>query len=416
MSDNKIHNLSEYFAKIEELNLQDYISRGECRKYPRIQASAFRPFEKTGKYYTKEHQREFYNYIGNSLTEMQRKHFLAYSQHSGLPTNLIDFTTSPLVSLFFACYGENAAEGTSGYVYFIRKERLLPVDLEMESGYNGELLKGIDESGNYVIDKWINKFYTNNDDCVNYNDPEFIEEYIKMLLSFLAFVKEQQSDYTQTEMYTELVEFCVKFEAEAAWTVEHCNSYERFESLNELLYIKLQKLMEILEAGNIIEDVVRTDGILHEYHYPDILYNRFVAKGDDAWADRLVTESGEYNAISDRELLHILLDCCMEFAMYSTKQNYYLPVYATYSPPNISGRVSMQNSVFICQTYYEAMRSRNELVPKPILVTQQIVPDVVLEICDKEKMLAQLDMVGINLKTIYGDHDNIAQYIKSKLF
>ncbi len=32
---------------------------------------------------------------------MQRKHFLAFSQHYGLPTNLLDFTSSPLISSIF---------------------------------------------------------------------------------------------------------------------------------------------------------------------------------------------------------------------------------------------------------------------------------------------------------------------------
>lgn len=52
---------------------------------------------------------------------------------------------------------------------------------------------------------------------------------------------------------------------------------------------------------------------------------------------------------------------------------------------------------------------------KDILVAQKIVPDVTLKICDKKHILEDLDMVGINLKTVYGDDDNIAKYVKNKL-
>ena len=150
----KIHNLSEYFSLIEKLELQECISRGESGKFSRILASAFRPFEQCGKYYTKAQQQEFYHYIGNHLTEMQKKHFAAYAQHCGIPTNLIDFTTSPLVSLFFASYDEGKMVDSSGYVYFMKKKRLLPIDEQVEAGYSGELMTFPESDHDDLLDKW----------------------------------------------------------------------------------------------------------------------------------------------------------------------------------------------------------------------------------------------------------------------
>lgn len=43
-------------------------------------------------------------------------------------------------------------------------------------------------------------------------------------------------------------------------------------------------------------------------------------------------------------------------------------------------------------------------------------PDVVIVIENKEKVLQELDFMGINEKFIYGDYDSIARYIRKKVF
>ncbi len=118
--------LLDYIQIIKEQGLDDFISRGENDQYPQINAAAFR---KNDSLDIQSMVNEFEAYIGNSLTEMQKQHFLAFSQHYGLPTNLLDFTYSPLVSLYFACSGHYESDG---YVYFLDAKRRIDITGHLE--------------------------------------------------------------------------------------------------------------------------------------------------------------------------------------------------------------------------------------------------------------------------------------------
>ena len=122
----RVESLLDYIQVMKEERLEECISRGENARYPQICAAAFR---RNGSLDIQAMVDEFQSYIGNSLTEMQNRHFLAFSQHYGLPTNLLDFSYSPLISLYFACSGNEEKEG---YVYFLSKERLIDITRNLD--------------------------------------------------------------------------------------------------------------------------------------------------------------------------------------------------------------------------------------------------------------------------------------------
>lgn len=119
--DYSIDNLKDYIEIIEKLDdnpLNEAISpilyRGESKNYyesnynrPSFNSSAFRDNQiegyETGSKLPFQKNIDAFRYeVWNEIDNDTRKHFLAFSQHHGIKTNLLDFSQNPLVGLYFA--------------------------------------------------------------------------------------------------------------------------------------------------------------------------------------------------------------------------------------------------------------------------------------------------------------------------
>jgi len=371
-----ITGVKDFFNLLEEqqLNFCEYYSRGESRKYDNGELMSSATRESDGKYLDSICIKEFYDCIGNELTDMQNEHFMAYAQHHELPTQLLDFTESPLVSLFFACNKHNEKNHKkTGYIYFTQKKRCINIRYEISDtnsvGHNipiKNLLFNMSGSPSYLTE-----MAPHFRDCFGISNKKYGSTDI--------VTTDAQKFYGALEAIINAFNLGDSF-------IEKLNE---FRGNNEKSYMEWSSLLK--------EDMIKP--LLKK-----IKRNRY--------DEEVNTKMKEFLSKSDMfiRLLPIFICLSIYYRTFSGGEQLMMdfPLYFTYNPPEICNRVAAQSSLFI---YQLAWKSSNKSISY-----QRITPDFTLKIEgeNKTKILKELDTLGINMKSIMGGHDAIAQYIKWK--
>lgn len=113
--------LEELFGLIDSdrLSMNKFVFRGQVDKDWNIQASLFRDINiaKTEHKILERYLNKFPEFSSQSMVNI-----FADMQHYGIPTRLIDWTTNPLVALFFAC---NKQPDKDGRLYFYPRNKVM---------------------------------------------------------------------------------------------------------------------------------------------------------------------------------------------------------------------------------------------------------------------------------------------------
>ena len=92
--------------------------------------------------------------VGHRLTDIEKHNILAFSQHYGLPTNLLDITSNPLNALFFACH-----ESTNkGYVYIYPKREFIDIS-KIVNAFPQESIIDLFLSGSNLVVNEIHRLF-----------------------------------------------------------------------------------------------------------------------------------------------------------------------------------------------------------------------------------------------------------------
>jgi len=340
---------------------------------------------------------------------MQRDNFLAFSQHHGLPTSLIDFSYSPLISLFFACYGES---NNNGFIYFIDNKRLINVNSLIGNGFSKNLLQNLFEFKDDFekLKKQIEekKFLKG---AVYYDALCNLVNMISLVYPKGCIVEPLK--YALYGYSKELMQ------------------YHKSNNPNEPLkiYSESEKELEFSYVATLVLRVITSS------FYAGSFVNH-LEKHDLEKAQKICDKIPRLESIDDYIWAFMFV---FKFVMKvlinnGSMPNFELPFYLAYTPPEMINRIMNQRSIFIYQLSYENYFTNenaeefssiiakikgkeydSDVIKCNILCLQKIIPDFTIEISDKAKILKELDCLGINLKSIYGDYDSIAKYIKSKL-
>lgn len=397
MKAHRVKTVSEYIKIIENLGMEDYIYRGQIHPYYEIKASGFRPYlggwtsDKICDIYKMSD--EFYKKVLRNLSEDEKSHFIAYCQHHGVPTSLVDFSYSPLVALFFSCEGKS--EMTFSISELIGNHTV--DDLEKDS-----VLKDI------LIHNLINK--SRKDFYSDFGQVYMIKR--KRLIDITDIVVELKGRSLFEQM---LVDRDIRIK------LGH-RIINQFEDLGEEDSVRyILNLISIYEKNEM--DFYDYLGVSHSkekeniFIYADKLKKRDMNNAFDELYEFIINEFEDETIVYDFYeeknkfgIAYFLLFYNLVYLLkqYPDKHMCTLDFYFTYMPPNLFSRLENQKGLFIYQPY---LYTRDWVYEYNELIIQQLCPDVKIEIDNYNAIIKELDCMGINAGFLYGDIDSIAKTI-----
>lgn len=413
----RVNSVSEYIKELEALGIENYIYRGQNEPYFGIQANGFRPYMggwDTDKIYNiDEISKSYFEQVVSKLTEEEKEYFLAFCQHYGIPTNLIDFSYSPLIALFFACQGKQAPSFNLSELVGDLTVDALKKDSSAQQMLISNLINKLEKP---MLSQYAQIYLLNKKWLVDITDillqvgqNNFLESIynnsdirIQLIYRLVNLFENSQINIREiAECLIQIIE-CYRTNGTNLWgeycTQEDISNFETDEDEN--LFSFQRRLKE--------EDLQEVIFSLYTYVYNEMEDERIPLESDIF--DHYPKDINVYHlsATTYIMLLANLVQIFHNDRNGSEKLILNLKIYFTYQPANLFDRINAQKGLFVYQPYFY---SCDTVYDFNILSVQNIIPDVTIEINNYQAILSELDVLGINLGGVYGDLDNIAKSV-----
>ncbi|MBT2626032.1 FRG domain-containing protein [Bacillus sp. ISL-32] len=350
-----VKDLASYIRIFSSGNYKNYYFRGEPTNYDETISSALRG---DSKYSFIEMRNEFKKEVWHKLSLDERTYFTAFAQHHGIPTNLIDITTSPLVALYFAC--EN---------------------------YNNPFGKDHDEDRGYVY-LFEDNFVDITNILTKFEDENLLELYA----------------YNRENLLFDMYIIFLEFEKKKPY-----HFYKYIKKLNNDYHYYFGKGLDKKPIPKRFVPYKNGDYKREIWRY---IFN--IMNDNEEAKDFLKQIQNTFKVVSDEVLLYTLyLQKFLQNILNFTEPIWWFNIMPNfkYAPILTFERGRNQQGLFIYQTYLEFIE---QVYNAEIFAQQRVWPDQIIVIENKNLIYKELDFIGINKKIVYGDFDNIASYIKYK--
>lgn len=297
-------------------------------------------------------RKDYYREVGHSLTSKETENFIAYAQHHGLPTELLDITLNPAVALYFAC---EQNQDKDGFVYLFDNN-------------------GYDDDGNSY-----NKFHKN----LHYDltEPLMLNKPDKQYIRFRWFPG-NNDDHVQKDLIEAVNEFVYSLFSDSDYYLELYRIYDMYHLLES------RGECRILMFDESTKNILGSDTI-----------NK---------ANALLREQLNNSSVDEQinRTLEFIITSSVDMIRYSEGEYFPDLKYLLFKPSIIFDRMRNQDGEFIYQLCLENGKG---------CINQKVNDSYTFLIPNgaKQKILNQLNSIGINQKFIYPDVDNIAKYTAS---
>lgn len=410
----KIATVSQYLDVIRENNINNYIFRGQNEPFYGIEASLFRKYKgswDSDKIYNLEVIiNEYYKRVISRLTADERNNFLAFCQHHGIPTNLVDFSYSPLVALFFACYGKDTPKFTlNDLVGTMSHEQLI----EDKSAQNMLIHNLCNRLSKKDISEYAEIYLINKKRLIDITEIILENNYNNIFDALLS------DNEIQLKVYKKIYEVFPKENDEIAlWINNIIDCYKMNKCTIDGLLFRLDEENEIeniVQYKNKVNDNFK-EGIKELYLYvkenafDDVERNLFFSLDYEFEHDSAFGfDNRDYCAIGSQIYMELVINILKIFAYFKEKLFINLDIYFLYQCPNIFDRISNQKGLFLQQPY---LYYAEDVYNYHMLSFQEIIPDITIEIENYNEILKELEYLGVGLDFIYNDFDSIAKFVK----
>ena len=355
MAKTKVIEIDSLEKYIRYLNKYDNCSfyRGESKNFPSRESSAFRKYKlkwsSAEPYPFIKMIDEFYKETAYKLGD-DKIDFIAFAQHHGIPTNLLDISTSPLIALYFACQAD-----------------------EKNDKQNDEEVDG-------VVYLCVNEYIDITNLIHQYPNQNLIEAIFSNTPNKLAQLVPLFTQYKKE--YPDSFSFLLKNLIKSYLSYFNSSLDEQEQRFNNKLKRKKFDLWECLaylvDAFKEIKEFPLESCDEEVYFYIALQFVFF---------KNVITFKEPIPSIDF--LPNMIYRPIMKFERGRNQQGLFLyQGYLDYIEPVYNFRVLAKQQLFF--------------------------KNIEFHIKNKTRILKELDRIGINKKTVYCDYDNIAKYIVNK--